>query len=290
MLPLSDQRTSSSLGSGVAASRALAASIMPGVQKPHCRPCSCLKAAWMGWSWPSVSSPSTVSTARPSACTARKVQDLMGTPSTSTVQAPQPEVSQPRWVPVSRSSSRRKWASSRRGSPSALRSAPLTLTVLRMRLRTPPVPPGARGHGGGLPQAALGEDANDVALVLDRAAQVGAWRGGLCGELGRLAEHLLRWLGAAQGLLGRGGREVGRPDRGEPDAGLGDTAVVAEGEPHRHRGGGEVADLALELEIGAAGAVPDGHPDLGHQLVRAQRGGERPGEQLARGNGALAAA
>src|SRR6266536_25224 len=236
----------------------------------------------------------------------------MGTPSTSTVQAPQPEVSQPRWVPVSRSSSRRKWASSRRGSTSALRSAPLTLTVIRMRLRTSPVPPGgyrfaaraprtprvprvpraagARGHGGGLPHAALSEDANDVALVLDRAAQVGAWRGGLCRELGRLAEDLLRWLGAAQGLLGRGGREVGRPDRGEPDAGLGDTAVVAEGEPHRHRGGGEVADLALELEIGAAGAVPDGHPDLGHQLVRAQRGGERPGEQLARGNGALAAA
>ena len=34
---------------------------MPGVQKPHCRPCSCQKPSWIGWSLPSCSSPSTVS-------------------------------------------------------------------------------------------------------------------------------------------------------------------------------------------------------------------------------------
>ncbi len=75
-------------------------SIMPGVQKPHWRPCSCQKPSWTGWSWPSFSSPSTVVTSRPSACTASTVHDLTGTPSSSTVQAPQWVVSQPMWVPV----------------------------------------------------------------------------------------------------------------------------------------------------------------------------------------------
>src|SRR5574341_1991397 len=111
----------------------------------------------------------------------------MGVPSTSTVQAPQPEVSQPMWVPVSPSSSRRKWTSSRRGSTSALRSVPLTFTVIRMRLRTSLV----GGHGRGVPETALGEDPDDVALVLDRPAQVGGWRGGLGGQLRRLAEGLV---------------------------------------------------------------------------------------------------
>ena len=27
---------------------------MPGVQKPHCRPCSVLKPSCSGWSWPSL--------------------------------------------------------------------------------------------------------------------------------------------------------------------------------------------------------------------------------------------
>ena len=103
---------------------------MPGVQKPHCRPCSCLNAAWIGWSCPSWSSPSTVVTSRPSACTPNIVQDLIGRPSSSTVQAPQLVVSQPTCVPVSPNSSRIRCARSIRGSTSALRSAPLTLTVI----------------------------------------------------------------------------------------------------------------------------------------------------------------
>ena len=49
-LPESAQRISSSVGSGLASSSATEVIIMPGVQKPHCRPCSSVKAAWMGWS------------------------------------------------------------------------------------------------------------------------------------------------------------------------------------------------------------------------------------------------
>ncbi|EUA93254.1 (2Fe-2S)-binding domain protein [Mycobacterium ulcerans str. Harvey] len=40
---------------------------------------------------------------RPEAMTAGMVQDFTGTPSTSTTQVPQLLVSQPQWVPVSRS-------------------------------------------------------------------------------------------------------------------------------------------------------------------------------------------
>src|SRR6266540_2018716 len=203
----------------------------------------------------------------------------MGTPSSSTVQAPQPEVSQPTWVPVSPSSSRRKCTSSSLGSTSALRSAPLTVTVIRMRLRTSLV---VGGDGRGVPQAALGEGPDDVALVVDRTAQVGAWRGRLGGQLASPAERLVVGRGAAQGVLGGGGGQVGRPDRGEADAGLGDAAVLAEGEPHRHGGGGEVADLALQLEVAAAGALAARHPPWS--------GSARAGASTARRPGAAPAA
>src|SRR6266540_2761180 len=80
-----------------------------------------LEAVLHGWSWPSLARPSTVVTSRPSACTAKKVQDLIGVPSSSTVQAPQLVVSQPTWVPVRPSFSRRRCTSNRRGSTSAER-------------------------------------------------------------------------------------------------------------------------------------------------------------------------
>ena len=73
---------------------------MPGVQKPHCRPCSSQKPAWMGWSWSSLASPSIVRTSAPSAWTAKIVQDLTISPFTAIVQAPHWLVSQPMWVPV----------------------------------------------------------------------------------------------------------------------------------------------------------------------------------------------
>ena len=91
---------------------------MPGVQNPHCSPWHSAKPCCTGSSRPPLSSPSTVRTWRPSAMAASTVHDLTGVPSSHTTQAPQFEVSQPQCEPVSRSSSRRKWMSSSRGSTS----------------------------------------------------------------------------------------------------------------------------------------------------------------------------
>ena len=102
-------RISASDGSGFWSSSQRAVIIMPGVQKPHCRPWQAMKPCWTGSSSPSRASPSTVRTSRPSAITASTVQDFTGAPSSQTTQAPQLDVSQPQWVPVSSSSSRRKW-------------------------------------------------------------------------------------------------------------------------------------------------------------------------------------
>ena len=68
-------------GAGCASSSARAVSIMPGVQKPHCRPCSSMKPCCTGSSAPSRSRPSTVRTSWPSAIAASMVHDLTGSPS-----------------------------------------------------------------------------------------------------------------------------------------------------------------------------------------------------------------
>jgi len=64
------------------------------------------------------------------AVAARTVHDFTGSPSMSTTQVPQFDVSQPQWVPVSPISSRRRGTSSRRGSMSRVYSSPLTDTVI----------------------------------------------------------------------------------------------------------------------------------------------------------------
>ena len=69
-----------------------------------------------------------VVSSRPSACAASSVHDLTDSPSSSTVQAPQLDVSHPTFVPVSPRVSRRKYTRSVRGSTSAARIAPLTVT------------------------------------------------------------------------------------------------------------------------------------------------------------------
>src|SRR5579872_3147712 len=128
-LPVMPSRISRSEGWGWSASNPTAVMIMPGVQKPHCRPCCSQKASCNGCSWPSVASPSIVVISEPSAWTANIVQDFAARPSTSTVQAPHCVVSHPTWVPVSRRCSRRKCTRSRRGSTSACLRLPLTVTV-----------------------------------------------------------------------------------------------------------------------------------------------------------------
>ena len=63
----------------------------------------------------------------PSHIAARIVQDLTGSPSICTTQAPQFEVSQPQCVPVSPGVSRMKWTSSWRGSISRVTCSPFTV-------------------------------------------------------------------------------------------------------------------------------------------------------------------
>src|ERR1700761_7952820 len=115
--------------------------------------------------------------------TASVVHDLTGWPSMSTTQAPQLEVSQPQWVPVSPGVSRMKWTSSMRGSMSRVTSWPLivivTCIVLSLLLE------GARRRPA---QRSLGEHADQMALVVDRAARVGHRHAVLGGDLARLLE------------------------------------------------------------------------------------------------------
>ena len=56
--------------------------IMPGVQKPHCRPWLSQNACWSGCSPPSGARPSMVVTDEPSAWTASIVHDFTARPST----------------------------------------------------------------------------------------------------------------------------------------------------------------------------------------------------------------
>ena len=73
--------------------------------------------------------PSIVVTSPPSAWTASTVHDLIASPSSHTVQAPQFEVSHPTCVPVRFSCSRRKCTSSVRGSTPVVCETPFTEIV-----------------------------------------------------------------------------------------------------------------------------------------------------------------
>src|SRR5262249_8105043 len=68
-------------------------------------------------------------------------------------------------------------------------------------------------------------------------------------------------------------------DAGQCDAGLVDRPVRHR-DVHRDAGRREVADLALELQIGAGRARRRRYTDLGDQLIRLQRGHERAEEEL----------
>src|SRR5258708_396500 len=74
-----------------------------------------------------------VVTARPSACTAKSEHDFTAAPSSRTVHAPHWLVSQPTCVPVSPSTSRRKWTRSNRGSTFWVSLCPLTLRVTEVK-------------------------------------------------------------------------------------------------------------------------------------------------------------
>src|SRR5262249_22463593 len=118
--------------------------IMPGVQKPHCRPWFSRNASCIGWSLSPSARLSMVRTSVPSAVSTSMVQDFTAIPLTCTTQAPHWEVSQPTWVPVSRRFSRRNWTSRVRGSTSAVTALPFTVsltagigTLLKIGLKGP---------------------------------------------------------------------------------------------------------------------------------------------------------
>ena len=93
---------------------ATAPSRKPGVQYPHWSACASRNACCTGCSSPRPARPSTVVIDRPCAWGASMRHDFTGSPSSSTVHAPQTPCSQPTWVPWSWSSWRRKSTSSRR--------------------------------------------------------------------------------------------------------------------------------------------------------------------------------
>src|SRR5689334_3318157 len=216
-------RISASVGSGFRSSSARQVIIIPGVQKPHWRPWHCMKPSWIGSSSPLRARPSTVRTSCPPAIAASTVHDLTGSPSSQTTQVPQLLVSQPQWVPVRPSTSRRKCTSSSRPSISRVTSTSLTVIVTCIGSAPRPL--------DGLAQGPSGQLVREVALVVLAAALVGdrvaAARGDRAGPLVRaLVRHLpaerVRDL-ANTGGVGADGRET--------DARVGDRAVVVE--PHR---------------------------------------------------------
>src|SRR5689334_13915745 len=176
---------------------------MPGVQKPHCRPCFSVNPSCTGCSLPPCSRPSTVVTVQPSACTASTVHDFTGWPSRCTVQAPQWLVSQPTCVPVIAKFSRMRCTSSSRDSTSASRTAPLMVTLilcLAISVRS-------RSLDGFLERPRR-EHARHLLLVLDRAFAVGRGRAfrrrhlrGFHERLvvGHLADEILGRIGGLDG-------------------------------------------------------------------------------------------
>ena len=209
-------------------------------------------------------SPSTVVTSWPSAWTASIVQLLTGLPSKSTVQAPQLVVSQPVWVPVSPRPWRSRWASSSRGSTSAV----ALLAVDRDR--DPP-------YVGTSPAAGLADLLEQAGHVRppspsvvdagqDRARRTCArcaacsrrCRGGRSAAGRPAAARSAAWPMVS--AVERPARPAPRPasvasmvgaaDAGQRDAGPGDRAA-RQLEGHRGARRGEVADPALQLEVAA---------------------------------------
>jgi hypothetical protein len=121
-------RASSCEGVGLSRSPAVIVVRKPGVQKPHCRPWHSANACWTGPREPSDRvSPSTVVISVPTADTANIRHARTGSPSTSTVQAPQTPCSQPTWVPVSPRSWRSASDSSRRAGTVTWCATPFTV-------------------------------------------------------------------------------------------------------------------------------------------------------------------
>src|SRR5690348_6683052 len=224
---------------------------MPGVQKPHCRPCFSVKPSCTAWSLPPCSRPSTVVILQPSACTASTVHDFTGWPSRCTVHAPQWLVSQPTWVPVMRKFSRMRCTSSRRDSTSASRTAPLMVTlILWLAMSVPPsVSTGALDRFLQRPRR---QHARHLLLVHDRAAAVRRGRALRGGHLRRFGDGLVVGHLAGEEFHGVAGFDRRQARVGQRDAAALHRSLSAERYLSRRRGDREVPGFALELRVGAA--------------------------------------
>src|SRR5579884_2671617 len=188
---------------------------MPGVQKPHCRPCWSQNACWIGCSSAPFASPSTVSSSAPSACTANIRQERTVRPFIKIVQAPQTPCSQPTCVPVRRRSSRMKSTSSLRGSQlprSPCRSPSGGRSPSRPSLA--PLPHAA----GGLFERPPDEYAHHLAAVVGRAVDVAFGIGFVGGGIGGCRERLRAQRLADQRRLGALAAERRRPTAGDGHA------------------------------------------------------------------------
>jgi len=99
-----------------------------------------MSASCIGWSVVPRAIPSIVSTVVPSSLFAGKTQLFFATPSTTIVQAPQEASSQPRFVPVRPSVSRRTSIAFSHPSSSTLRAAPLTVKDILSAMASFPSP------------------------------------------------------------------------------------------------------------------------------------------------------
>src|SRR5690348_2399296 len=240
-------RISATLGSGLRSSSQRAVIIIPGVQKPHCRPCSFMNAVCTGSSSPSCSRSSTVRISWPDAMAVSTVQLLTGSPSIQSTHVPQFDVSQPQWVPVRPRWSRTKCTRSRRGSTSRLTSSPLTVTVTCISGLL-----SARA-GDGPAQCPLGELVDEMSLVVLGAALVGGRVALLTGETCRVDEAGLIRAAAGERRLRPRGPEMRSARGGEADPGLGD-GLAFEREGRAGGDDGPVTDAPLDLLVRAARA------------------------------------
>src|SRR5712691_2529955 len=155
-------------------------------------------------------------------------------------------------------------------------------------LKPSPSPPSA-GALQGFAERAGRQHSDHVPLVLDRPAEILAGLGRLGGELGGVLDRGVIRPVALQGCFRPRGLDGCEADAGEADPDLVAGAAGAERELHGYRGRGEVADLALELEVGAPAArLWNRHADLHEDLVGLERGRERAGEERRDGEPALA--
>ena len=122
--PAIASRIRSRSGRSTAVSSAVAETICPGVQKPHCSASSATNASW---SAAAVSpSPSIVVTSRPSAAATGSRQEATARPSSSTAHAPHAPSPQPCLAPVKARSSRSTASRRRVGATSTTCSSPFT--------------------------------------------------------------------------------------------------------------------------------------------------------------------